>query len=220
MNGKSDLPREVDIEGKEALSPKKFDADINEDQVLALLKHGNLSSSEIEKLGKDKTMLKSRKLRIAIVEHPKTPRHILLPIIRHLYTFDLMRVALQPAVATDVKLVAEESLMGRLEKLSAGEKLTLARRASGRVASALLRDSDLRILETALQNSRLTEALLIKEMTRRGVGTILIDAVSRHPKWRVRHEVRELLSKKDEPGMPDGVEISPQPAVHDVSEND
>ncbi len=89
---------------------------------------------------------------MALVEHPKTPRHISLPLVRQLYTFEVMQVALTPMVPADLKLAADEVLCNRLETISPGEKLTLAHRASGRVAGELLRDGEARVVHAALEN--------------------------------------------------------------------
>ena len=138
---------------------------------------------------------------MAIVEHPRTPRHLALPMLRQLFTFDLMQVALAPAVASDLRIAAEELLIHRLETISAGERTTLARRASGRVAGALLLDGDERVTRAALENGRLTESLLVKALMAVSCPVTLIDAVCRHPKWQLRREVRiaVLLSAKTHP---------------------
>ena len=51
-----------------------------------------------------------------------------------------------PVVPTDIKMAAEDSLINRLERLAQGERLTLARRASGRIAAELLFDSEPRCI--------------------------------------------------------------------------
>src|SRR6185312_8584420 len=103
---------------------------------------------------KNSAAMKSRKVKLALVEHPKTPRHASLPMVRHLFTFDLMRIALTPAVPADVKTAADGALCNRAETIASGERLTLAHRASGRVAAELLSDSEPRVVHSALENSR------------------------------------------------------------------
>ena len=110
-----------------------------------LLKHSDLPTQALDRLSRNRGIMKSRKVKLALVEHPRTPRHISVPMVRHLFTFDLMQVALTPVVPADIKMAAEESLINRLERLSQGERLTLAHRASGRVAAALLLDPEARV---------------------------------------------------------------------------
>jgi len=169
------------------------EAPLNEDLAVALLKNSEVSSAELERLSKNGTLMKSRKLRLALVEHAKTPRHVSMPLVRHLYTFDLVQVALAPAAPADVKFAAEEALINRLESVSSGEKLSLARLASGMVAGALLVDSEQRVVLTALDNSRLTESAVFKALMRADAPAILVQAVCHHAKWSVRREVRVAL---------------------------
>jgi hypothetical protein len=177
---------------KEILKPE-----LTEDLALALLAQRNLQPEILEKITKNRALMRSRKLKLALVSHPKTPRHLLLPVLRHLFTFDLMRVALAPTIAADIKIAAEESLINRLEKLSLGEKLSLARRASGRVAASLLDQPDRRVIDAALQNSRLTETAIIKQLTQRKTNQILVEAICNHPKWKLRPEIMVALKQEN-----------------------
>jgi len=114
------------------------DPALTEDLALALLKHADLPSEVLEQLAKNSNALKTRKVRIALASHGHTPRHVSVPLARQFYTFDLMKVALSPGVPADVKVAVDDILIARLEMVTVGERLTLARRASGRVAAALL----------------------------------------------------------------------------------
>ena len=111
---------------------------LTEDLALALLKRADLPPEVLEQLAKNANALKSRKVKIALVSHPHTPRHVSVPLARQFYTFDLMKVALSPSVPADVKVAVDNVLISRLKTVTLGERLTLARRASGRVAAALL----------------------------------------------------------------------------------
>ena len=137
--------------------------------------------------------LKSRKVVLAIVMHPRTPRHISIPLLRRIFTFDLMQVTMTPSVAADIKRAAEEQLLLRADTLSAGEKISLAKRASGRVAAALLQDPDSRVLVPALDNPQLTEALVVQALMKRTAPELLFVQAGNHPKWSHRREVQTAL---------------------------
>jgi hypothetical protein len=181
---------------------------LNEDSALALLQGPDLAPELIEKLRKSDVASKSRKVKLAIVRHPKTPRYVSLSVIRRLFTFDLMRVALTPEVAGDLKMAAEETLINRLETISAGEKLSLARRASGRVAGNLLLDAEPRILRAALENPRLTEALVIKALLHRQAPSALVQAVCAHSKWSLRREIRIALLRNEHTAPEHAIEFA------------
>jgi hypothetical protein len=173
------------------------DSALTEDLALGLLKRPHLPPEALEALSKNGKVIKIRKVRRALIEHPKTPRHICLPMLRHLYTFDLMQVALTPVVPADIKRAADEALATRLETVSSGEKLSLARRASGRIAEELLLEKEARVMRAALENSRLGESSIVKALARQDVPVALVESVCHHPKWSLRREIRIALLRND-----------------------
>jgi hypothetical protein len=176
------------------------DARLTEDLALAMLQRRDLPREVLEQVHRNGSVAKLRKVRLAVVTHPQTPRHVSVPTIRHLYTFELMQVALMPAVAADIKRAAEEALLSRLATISSGERSTLAKRSSGRVAAALLLDKEERIMQAALLNPQMTEMWIVKAL-KAGSGTeLLAPAVCRNSKWLHRMEIKAaLLANKHTP---------------------
>lgn len=181
---------------------------LSEGAALALLSKPDVTSEELALLARSPVAAKSRKVMLAVVEHPRTPRHISLPLLRRMFTFDLMQVALTPAVAADIKRAAEEQILMRLESVSVGEKISLARRASGRIAAALLQDSDLRVISPALDNPQLTEALVVQALMRPHVPEQLFTLMSEHAKWCHRREVQIALLRSEHTPMERTTEIA------------
>lgn len=167
------------------------------DQALALLEHADLPADVIEQLAKHRSAVKVRKVRLAVACHAHTPRHVSVPLIRHFHTFDLMKVALLPVVPADVKLIADETLLARLKTITLGERLTLARRGSGRIAGALLIDADEKIMRAALENARLTEAQVIQAVLKPEASAALVEAASHHAKWSCRKDVQAALLRTE-----------------------
>src|SRR6202167_5802244 len=118
------------------------DPRLTEDFALSLLKRPDLHPQVLEQLSKNASVNKSRKIRIALASHPHTPRHVSVPMARQFYTFELMKFTLSPIVPADVRVAVEDVLISRLNTVTTGDRLTLARRASGRVAAALLLDAN------------------------------------------------------------------------------
>ena len=170
---------------------------MNEDLALALLSRRDLPFGIAEVLVKNPGVMKHRKVLTAIVGHPKTPRHVSVPMVRTLYVFELMQVALTPAVASDIKRVAEDQIVLRLETISTGERLALAKQGSNRIAEALLCDPEARIVEAALLNPRMTESSVIKAIARDDAPAHFIDQACRHPKWSLRRDVQLSLLKSE-----------------------
>jgi hypothetical protein len=196
----ADLERLVHDSAPEILIAVAADARLTDDLALALLNHRDLPREALEVLSKNGSLMRQRKVRVAVVMHPRTPRHVSVPTIRHLYTFELMQVALLPSVQPDVKRVAEEVLISKLASISSGERTTLARRSSGRVAAALLLDKEERIMQAALANPQMAEVSIVKVLKAEHGTELLAPAVSRHQKWSYRNDVKAaLLGNKNTP---------------------
>jgi hypothetical protein len=196
----ADLERLVHDSAPEILIAVAADARLTDDLALALLNHRDLPREALEVLSKNGSLMRQRKVRVAVVMHPRTPRHVSVPTIRHLYTFELMQVALLPSVQPDVKRVAEEVLISKLASISSGERTTLARRSSGRVAAALLLDKEERIMQAALANPQMTEVSIVKVLKAEHGTELLAPAISRHQKWSYRNDVKAaLLGNKNTP---------------------
>ncbi len=199
--GASAIPVEQAIHSSspEILVAAAADAGLTEDLALTLLKRNDLLPPVFEALGENGSagIRNSRSIRRALAQHPKTPRHVSLPLLRLLFTFDLMEVTLAPGTPPDIKRASEEALMNRLEGISTGEKISLARRGSARIAGALLMDSGPRVMQTAIDNARLTEAGVIKAVRNSGASAAFIHAVCNHAKWSLRREVRLALLRNE-----------------------
>jgi hypothetical protein len=202
------LPEAVHSTSSEILTVAASDPALTGDLALVLLKRSDLPARALDQLSKNGHLMKSRKVKLAVVEHPRTPRHVSIPMLRHMFSFDLMQVALTPAVPADIKMAAEESLINRLERLPQGERLSLANRASGRVAGVLLRDPELRVIRVALQNSRLTESEVIEALMRRDSPAALVAAVCHDTKWSPRREVRVALLRNEQTPLARALEFA------------
>jgi hypothetical protein len=166
-------------------------ARLNEDLTLATLK--DAVAADIEQIAADSALMKSRKVRLAVAAHQRTPRRIALRLIRELYTFDLMQFSLMPVAPADLKRIADDLLVARLAAVSLGERVSLARRASGKVSAALLLDKESRVWQAALENPRITEAAVVHAVQKTGSSPAFIEAVCRHAKWSPRVEIRAAL---------------------------
>jgi hypothetical protein len=203
---KINLPPDADLEqlvhdsSPEILTAVAADARLTEDLALAMLNRRDLPREALEALSKNGHVAKQRKVRLSLVMHPHTPRHVSVPTIRHIYVFELMQVALLPGVPPDVKRAAEEVLIGRLANISSGERFTLAKQSSGRVAAALLLDKEERIMKAALANPQMTEMLIVRALKAETGTERLAPEVSRHQKWSYRNDIKAaLLGNKNTP---------------------
>jgi hypothetical protein len=175
--------------------------ELTEDLALALLKRTDLTATALELLAKNAAVMKHRRVLVGIVSHAKTARQVSLPMARRLYTFELMRIVLLPAVPADLKLAIEQTIVSRLETVSAGERLALAKQGSTRTAAALLFDGEARVMKAALDNPRLTEVFVVRAVMREGASASVIQAVCGHSRWSLRREVQMALLRNEHTPM-------------------
>ncbi|HZQ20171.1 MAG TPA: hypothetical protein VFA90_15740 [Terriglobales bacterium] len=188
---------DADLKRKEQPAQGSAVSGIDEDAALRQLKNAELSAEILAALARSPVTAKSRKVMLAVVQHARTPRHVSIPLLRRMFTFDVMQVTLTPVVAADVKRSAEDQMIVRLESIPVGQKITLARRASGRVAAELLYESDTRVVSPALENPQLTEALLMKALMTPASAEVLFSLVSQHAKWSLRREIQVALLRSE-----------------------
>jgi len=211
---------EIQIEetANELSSDSPADA-ASEDLALARLKDPELSSEQVEQISRQTGLMKSRKVRMAVACHQKTPRRVALRIIRELYTFELMQFALTPVAAADLKRLADELLLSRLTSIALGERISLARRSSTLVAGALLLDKESSVWQAALENPRLTEAAIVRALQRTNATPAFVEAVSHHSKWSVRSEVQAALLRNAHTPLAKAIEFArriPAPQLRDI----
>ena len=116
----------VSSEDIETLTRAASDRGLTEELALTLLQRRDLPASVVEALGKNTAISRLRTVRWSLITHQRAPRHISLPLLRHLYPFELMKLAVVPQLAADLKRAAEEALITKVVSLSSGERLSLA----------------------------------------------------------------------------------------------
>jgi hypothetical protein len=113
--------------------------------------------------------------------------------MKFLHLFDLVRVSQTPAAPAQVKKVAEETVLKKLEGLPRGEKMTLAHRGSGRVADALLVTEDAELIRAALSNPYLSEGHLLKVLALNELPAAVVELISQHARWSRAYHLRLAL---------------------------
>jgi len=202
-------------------APVRSLSELNEDGALALLKNGDLPAEEIEELRNNSAVMSSRKVRLAMAAHSRTPRRIALRLIREFHTFDLMQFSQMPAAPADLKRVADDQIVTRLSSITLGERISLARRSLAHVVSALLIDKEPSVWQPALENPRLTEAAVLKAL-QRGASPAFVEAICRHAKWSVRPEIRIALLRNAHTPLARALEFArrlPAALLRDVLHN-
>ena len=191
---------------------------LTEEQVLVLLSRPNLPQETIRELSYREPLVRSYRVKLAMARHAHTPRSVSLPLLRHLFLFDVLTVAATPAVPADLRRLAEEALVSRAPTLPLGERITLARRGTGRIAAGLILDRERQVFETALNNPKMTEDLVLKALAQEGVSAEAVEAVATHRRWSLLYNVRLALLRHPMASLARVLSLAPQMKRRDLAE--
>ena len=191
---------------------------LDETQVCLLLERKDLPGEILEEIARRKALLKSYRVKKALAFHPRTPRLVSLRLLRDLYLLDLVQVAILPGVSPELKRNAEEQLLARLPQLPLGQKITLARRGPARVAGALLAEGHAQVISVVLDNPYMTEAQILRALSREKLPTSVIPAIVHHHKWSITYNVRLALVRHPSTPLASILSYLPELTVSDLRE--
>jgi hypothetical protein len=191
---------------------------LDETQLCLLLDRKDLPTEVLEEVARRKPLLKNYRVRRALAFHPRTPRLASLRLIRELYLMDLVQLTLLPGISVELKRNAEEQLVARLPQLPLGQKITLARRGTGRVAGALLAEGHAQVLSVVLDNGSLTEAQVLKALSRDRLPIGVVTAIAQHRKWSHTYNVRLALVRHPSSTLSTILAYLPELTVSDLRE--
>jgi len=166
---------------------------LNEQHVTLLLERKGLPGEIVQRIAKTREWLGSYPVKKRVATHPRTPRLLAIPMLRQLYLFDLVEASLQPSTPAELKRLAEELIISKLPQLPLGQKITLAKRGSARIAGALLAEGHARVYPQAAENPNLTEAQVLKALAENDLPEGVAAALAQSRKWSVMPNVRVAL---------------------------
>src|ERR1700674_135896 len=191
---------------------------LDETQLCLLLKRKDLPGEVLEEIGRRKPLLRNYQVKRALAFHPRAPRLVSLRLLRDLYLMDLVQLTLLPGIPTELKRNAEDQLVSRLPQLPLGQKITLARRGPARLAGALLAEGHAQIATIALDNAYLTEAQVLKALSREKLPPVVVRAISQHRKWSITYNVRLALVRHPSSPLATVLAYLPELTVSDLRE--
>jgi len=191
---------------------------LDEAQLCLLLERKNLATEILEEIARRKPLLKPYRVRRGLAFHPKTPRLVTLRLLKDLYLMDLVQLTLSPAIPTELKLNAEDQLIGRLPQLPLGQKITLARRGPARLGGALLAEGHAQIVSVVLENPYLTEAQILKALAREKLPPGVVTAITHHRKWSLDYNIRLALVRHPSSPLATVLSYLPELTVSDLRE--
>ena len=191
---------------------------LDESHLTTLLSRLDLPAAVLSAIAARAEWTSSEAVRVALVRHPKTPRRAALTLLRQLYLFDLVKIALALSTPAEVKRIADEVMVQRVPQIPIGQKLTLARRGPARVAGAILAEGHPQAVKLALANAFLTESQVLKVVASAAAPERVIAAIAQDAKWSVQYNVRVALIRNPHTRAPVALAFLPDLTMRDLKD--
>src|SRR3984957_4387729 len=168
---------------------------LHESHVCLVLERLDLPVPLLEAIGSNPQWLRSEAIRLRLARHPRTPHRVAVPLVRQLFLFDLVSLSMLPSAPSEVRRLAQETILFKIPQLPLGQKLTLARRGPARVAAALILEGHPRASADALKNPYLTESQILRVLASPTVPERVVTAIAQDPKWSNQKNIRLALAR-------------------------
>ena len=191
---------------------------LGEKHLTILLSRRDLPREIVTQIAQNREWMRSYPLKLAVVRHPRAPRYLAIPLLKFLYLFDLLKVAMTPGVPAELKRLVEEAILSQREGLALGQRLALARQGPHRIAAGLLGDSDRRVIDAALSNPAMTEHAIAAALVREKGSRELPAAVVTYPRWFARYPIKLALLRSQHLSLARVMEILPELSPSDLED--
>ncbi len=167
---------------------------LHREEMLLLLRNRRAPADLLERIGRDRRWNSHPEIKRALVLHRATPRTLARSLVPYLFWRDLADVAASPAVDPVVRRSAEKVLEIRMDEMTVGERIALARIASRTIVRSLVKSADARVLAGVLGNPRLVELDAVAIASNKALTAALLTELAGHWKWGSRRAVRLALA--------------------------
>lgn len=175
-----------------------FHKDLTEGMALYIAENRNTPPETLSLLATSQRFKDSYKLKLALCKNPKTPQRVVLSLLKFLRLFDLADLTKNQNIHINIRQKIEQILKEKLPSLPVGNRITLAKRSSSRVATAILEKAGggketFNLIKTCLENPFLKEGDLLKLINNEATPPNVIRAIAEHPRWSLRYSLRYAL---------------------------
>lgn len=168
--------------------------ELSEDEALAALDNRFATPSICQKIAQNQRLTAFYSVRLRLVAHRQTPQAYAAKLVHYLYWVDLVRLSVEMTVPAPVRRAIDNQLLARVDELTAGERISSARRCSAALIKVFLFDSDPKVFEALLVNQRLREEELLFYASSPKAGPAQLRMLATDPKWSYRYAIRKALA--------------------------
>ena len=179
--------------GAEELLDLARSGEVDEMQALAVLRNPRCPTEAAELLAAQRMLLRRDSIRALLAGFRGMPLAQSLNLMATLPWLALLDIAQAPRTPPQVRRHAEQRLLGRIESMTRGERVALARRCHRPMVRQVTRTGDAMILEAFLDNPRATENDILVILNTAEPTPEFIAIVVRHHKWGQYRGVRAAV---------------------------
>ncbi|MFN7973457.1 MAG: hypothetical protein U0166_14100 [Acidobacteriota bacterium] len=172
---------------------------VNEKHAALAIANKSVSAQTLQRIGDDRRFTRGYEVKRALVEHPRTPRHLAIRFVKFLYLADLLRLLDSHQIAPGLKRFAESTLVSRMPQITLGERLTMAKGGGRGVVKVLKAEQDEIVLRALLQNPKLTSSDVVHLIESGRTPPSLLEDIGTSARWKVEYAVRFALARNPAP---------------------
>jgi hypothetical protein len=165
----------------------------SEREALQCLRHPFSSAQVVEAIASLRSLWSAASVRKGIALHPAAPRIDALRCLDDLAWRDLLDVGREARTPAPVRHAANRKIVEKLPRLSAGERMTLARLADRDLLRPLIADPDGRVFTALLRNPRLVVEDLVAFVSTGAPLPEHLALLAADPSWNERPLIRKAL---------------------------
>ena len=200
--------READADGLLRLVRERSES-LTPEAVRHAMRNPFLTREVVEELAALPRLVSFYEVRRELASSPRTPEILALRFVAGLYWRDLLHLGLDMRVHPRVRRSADVYLAERMPRLAVGEKVSIARRASGTVLAALRHDPSPSVVSALLDNPRLTEGLLLPLVQSEAARPQILQQIAGDRRWGTRYGLRVAIAKNPSTPMPTALQLLP-----------
>lgn len=175
---------------------------ITEDHLVALLRNPVITPEIIHAIAERFEWTSSYKIQFAIVNCPKAPPVLALRLLDSLFWRDLLKITDNYRLNPRIRRSAETRIREKMDDLTLGEKMTLARTAPRALIPLVKQVQEHEIFAALLQNAKLTEEDLIQTINDEMTPPSILRIVGSDSRWSSRYYIRLALVRNPHTPLP------------------
>jgi len=200
---------------------------ITEVEIVTFARSAKISSALLTKIATNREWLKNYKVRLALVNNPKTPLPLALKLVSTLRDVDLTGLAKSKVLPEELVVAAQGTIAQRapatphqekeerraksryqeIQDLEVPEKIKLAMSGDKEARSILIKDGNKQVQEAVLASPRITEAEIVSIALSRNVGEEILRKIASNRDWMKNYQVRLGLANNPKTPLTIGLRI-------------